>query len=225
MNKMKNLKLTAVIALMIIGYTAKAQNIIVKAGLSMADFNMSDNSGAIDQYNNFKKNVHFGVFIDKKLNDLVSYETGLMFDQKGTKQVFSSGGNTTTNLINLAYLNLPITFKIGVPLNEKLRIYGRLGGFGGYGMSGKIDSEVIDSAGTVTSSTTNDIQLGNDATNGDQLKPLDYGATLGAGLLYKKFSLDFDYDMSLANLATDQSVGQNFKNKELKITLGFHFGG
>ena len=57
----------------------------------MADLSMSDNSGAMDQFNSMKKNVHFGIFMDRKMNDMISLELGLMFDQKGTKQILSSG--------------------------------------------------------------------------------------------------------------------------------------
>lgn len=221
---MKNLKLTAALVLLVFNLTAKAQNIIVKAGLSSADLKMSDNSGATDQFNNAKKSIHFGVFIERKINDLISFETGLVFDKKGTKQVISLGGNTTTNLVSLNTLNLPVALKIGLDTSEDIRIFGKIGGYGGYNLSGDLASKVVDASGVTTSDTTSTLQIGSDAAAGDQLKAMDYGATLGAGIQYKRLSLEINYDMGLANLATDQSAGEILKNKEFKVSLGYHFG-
>jgi hypothetical protein len=222
---MKNLKLTAVFAFIVLfNLTTKAQNISIKAGLTMADISMSDNSGATDQYNKMKKNVHFGIFMDRKMNDLISFETGLMFDQKGTKQIFSSGGNTMTNLVSLSTLNLPISLKIGLDASEDIRIFGKIGGYGGYNLGASLTTEVLDNAGVMLSNTTNDLQIGTDAAAGDQIKPVDFGAAFGAGIQYKRLSFEVGFDMGLANLATDQSSGENYKNKELKFSLGYHFG-
>ena len=221
---MKKLKLTVALVLIAFSLTTKAQNIIIKAGLSSTDLKMSDNSGAIDQFNNAKKSIHFGVFMDRKVNDLISFETGLVFDQKGTKQIMTFGGNTITNLLSVKTLNLPVALKIGMDASEDIRIFGKLGGYGGYNLSGEVASKVVDASGTTTSDTTSTLQIGSDVAAGDQLKKMDFGATIGAGIQYKRLSLEINYDMGLANLATDQSVGQNFKNKEFKVSLGYHFG-
>jgi len=74
------------------------------------------------------------------------------------------------------------------------------------------------------SDTTTDLQIGTDVAAGDQIKPVDFGATFGAGVQYKRLSFEIGFNMGLANLAADQSSGENFKNKELKFSLGYHFG-
>lgn len=222
---MKILKITTVFAfILFLSVTVKAQNIIVKAGLTSADMKMSDSSGSLDKFNKSKKNVHFGVFMDRKINDLLSFETGLMFDQKGVKQIIEIGSTTMTNVLSLSTLNLPVSLKVGLDASEDIRIFGKIGGYGGYSIGGKIASKIADSSGTVLSDTSNDIQFGSDPASGDELKPIDYGAAFGVGIQYKRLSFELGFDLGLANLAADQSSNQSSKNREFKFTLGYHFG-
>ncbi|MEE9348865.1 MAG: porin family protein [Flavobacteriaceae bacterium] len=218
-----NLKrLSIVLALVFISINAKAQ-LTIKAGLTSADISLSDNSGALDQLNKAKKGLHFGIFRDKKMNDLLSFETGLMFDQKGMKRITEVGSVTTTDIMNIAYLQLPVALKIGLDVNDDVRIFGKLGGYGAYGLSGKLDTEVVTS-GVVSSTTASDLNIGTDVAAGDQVKPIDFGGEVGVGIQYKSFSFEMDLGMGLANIATDTSSGEDFKNKEFKFTLGYSFG-
>ncbi len=222
---MKIIKIVVAVAFILsIQFSLKAQNIIVKAGLTMSDLKISNNTGDLDQFNQMKKNIHFGVFMDRKVNDLISFETGLLYDQKGTEQILNSAGNTITNILSLNTLNLPVSLKIGLDASEDIRLFGKIGGYGGYNLGGTLTSEIMDNTGTLLSDTSSDLQIGTDALNGDQIKPIDYGATLGVGVQYKRISFEIGFDMGLANLSPDQITGEDIKNKEYKFSLGYHFG-
>ena len=218
-----NLKRLTVAALILFNFNAKAQ-LVIKAGLTSSDISLKNNAGDLDQLNEMKQGVHFGLFMEKKINSLLSYETGLMFDQKGMKMANDLGsGNIQTDIMSIAYLKLPMALKVGIDVTPSVRLFGKLGGYGGYGLSGKIDTEVVN-AGTVTSTTETDLNIGTDVSAGDLVKPIDYGAEFGVGLQYKQIMFEVNFEQGLANIATDQSAGEVFKNKELKFTLGYRFG-
>jgi len=217
------LKRLSVVALVLISMNAKAQ-LVVKAGLTSADVSLKNNAGAMDQFNEAKKGVHFGLFMNKEINSLLSYETGLMFDQKGMKMIDDlGGGNIQTQIMSVAYLKLPVALKIGVDVTSDVRVFGKLGGYGGYGLKGDIATEVVNS-GTVTSSSDMDLNIGTDVAAGDMIKPIDFGTEFGLGVAYKRISLEVNFAQGLANIATDTSSGEVFKNKEFKFTLGYSFG-
>jgi len=215
-------KITLAITFIVFTTSLFAQKYSVKAGLNMADMDISDNTGTLDQFNKMKKGVHIGFFYEKSSNGLFTIETGLMFDQKGLKKIKETGTVTQTDILNLYSLNLPVNLKIGFDLSDEMRLFGKLGGYGGLNISGKIQSEILNS-GIVQSDISNDLNIGNDVAN-DDIKPIDFGAQIGLGLQYKSFLFEIMYDKGLANLAVNQVLDDVRTNKNLKFSIGYQFG-
>ncbi|HIP49599.1 MAG TPA: PorT family protein [Lutibacter sp.] len=220
---MKTLKKSIfAIAFILISSGLFAQKYSIKAGLNMADMSVSNNTGALDQFNEMKSGVHVGFFYEKVSSSLFTIETGLLFDQKGLKYILQTGSVTQTNIMNLYSLNLPVNLKIGFDLSEKIRLFGKLGGYGGLNISGKIQSEISNS-GNIQSDVTNDLNIGNN-TSSDDIKPIDFGAQVGLGVQYKSFLFEVMYDKGLANLATNQVLDDVMQNKNLRFSVGYQFG-
>lgn len=219
---MKTIKTITILLFIIVSTNLFAQKLSVKAGVNMADMQISDNTGALDQFNKMKTGVHVGFFYEKASSGFFSYELGLMFDQKGFKNITESGAVTQTDILNLYSLNLPVNLKIGFDLDENIKIFGKLGGYGGMNISGQIQSEIMNS-GDVQSLTTNELQIGDDELE-DQIKPIDFGAQVGLGVQYKSFLLEVVYDKGLANLAAKQVLDDVIKNNNLKFSIGYQFG-
>ena len=219
---MKTIKTITTVLIIVLNTNLFAQKLSIKAGVNMADMEISNNTGALDQLNKMKTGVHFGLFYEKASTGLFSYELGLMFDQKGFKNITESGAVTQTTLMDLYSLNLPVSLKIGFDIDENIKLFGKLGGYGGLNISGRMESEIMNS-GEVESNTTNELLIGNDATQ-DDIKPIDFGAQVGLGIQYKSLLFEVVYDKGLANIMANQVLDDVLKNKNLKFSVGYQFG-
>lgn len=222
---MKTLKkITLAVIVLVFSTSMFAQKYSVKAGLNMSDMELSNNTGTLDQFNKMKTGVHIGFFYEKASTGLFTMETGLVFDQKGLKKITETGSITQTDITNLYSLNLPVSLKIGFDLSDKVRLYGKLGGYGGLNISGVIESE-LRKAGVSqpVSAAQRNINIGDD-TDRDDIKPIDFGAQVGLGVQYKSFLIEVMYGKGLANLAVNQVLGDVKKNKNLKFSIGYQFG-
>ena len=195
---------------------------IIKAGLNMSNMDLSINSKSANDLNKLKAGVHFGFFFEKPVNKTLSLESGLMFDQKGLKRITETDSLTQTDIINLYSLNIPVNLKIGYNLNNDTRLFGKLGGYGGYNFFGKIQTEIINS-GLIQSNVTKDLNIGNDKTQ-DDFKPIDFGAQVGLGITFKKFLIEVMYEKGLANIIATKNFFDTIKNENFKFSIGYQFG-
>lgn len=217
-------KITLAMLLLVFSTNSFAQKYSVKAGLNMANIEISNNTGALDQFNKMKSGVHIGFFYEKASTGLFTMETGLEFDQKGLKNITETGTITQTDITNLYSLNLPVSLKIGFDLSDKMRLFGKLGGYGGLNISGVIQSELRKAGiSQPISGASRELNIGNDTVQ-DDLKPIDFGAQVGIGVQYNSFLIEVIYDKGLANLAVNQVLDDVMKNKNLKFSIGYQFG-
>jgi hypothetical protein len=137
-----------------------------------------------------------GLIADLSLGP-IGVQPGILFSQKGAKA--SSGDGKIT----LNYIDVPVylLYKIGLPGAKVLLMAGP--NFG-YALNGKTPD--------------GDIEFG---SGDNQLKKLDLGLGLGAGVQFLKLQGTVNYTMGLTNLSNYS--GETVKNNVLSISLAFFF--
>jgi len=146
----------------------------------------------------------------------------LLLSTKGTK---TSTKETNTGVIieskgslNLVYLDIPLTAKAYYNIGAS-KIYGVFGPYIGFGLSGKSKSEIKIIG--VTETDEQDVNWG--SGDSDDLKRLDYGLTVGAGMEFNSFLIGLSYNLGLANISAVTDDGQKIKNKVFGLSIGYKF--
>jgi hypothetical protein len=209
---MKNTLIILLVAMIIMpGIDLYAQTFGIKGGLNLSNIIEKDKT---QSYNDkMIPGIHLGATVGIPLSgESILLEPGILLDMKGSKYVETNYSETYV----VYYLDIPLNLKVVFGSN-KIKVFGTLGPYIGVGLSGK-DSWT--SAGVKKSET---IKWGNDANN-DLLKRLDYGVGIGAGVILSSVSVGIDYDLGLANIASDASGGYKINNRVLQISIGYLFG-
>ena len=186
----------------------------VKAGLNLSNMLWEDNDYTYSDEMNFtmKPGFNFGPTMELPISEKISFETALLLSTLGAKAEFDNGEGTTKGSVNLLYLNLPLTAKIKFDV-AGLKLFGALGPYLGYGISGTFKTE---------GESDHDVKWG--SGNDDDFKPFDAGAHFGAGIGIKAFEISLTYDLGLANIAVDTDNGYKELNRCFAISLGYKFG-
>ena len=150
-----------------------------------------------------------GVMVDIPLVGGLSLEPGVMYSGKGGKYTYPIVGETTTTL---SYLEIPVNFKYTYDLGNPGKIFGHVGPYFAYAISG----QEKDASGT------NKVVFG-DGTF--ETKPLDLGLNVGAGYQLP-MGLYFRAQYGLGFADTDNITTANSKstnNSNIALTLGYQF--
>lgn len=197
-------------------YQANAQNIAIKGGLNLAKMLQKDDKNTYSDDQSMKLGFHVGATADFPINDFLSFEPGLFLTTKGFKDESDVMGAKTSIKTSLYYLDVPLTLKASHDLGD-LKIYGAAGPYVGFGLSGKTKS-TVEFMGKEESGTE-DIKWG--SGDDDDLKRLDFGLTIGAGVEISAFIVGLSYDLGLANISPYQDNGTKIKNRVLKLSVGY----
>jgi hypothetical protein len=175
----------------------------------------------------FKMNpgFHIGATAEFPLAGMISFETGLLLSTKGFKigeeETFFGETIKTEMKMNLLYLDVPLTAKAKFDLGGA-KIYGVFGPYAGMGLTGKIKVEATFDGETVTEEE--DIQWGSDEDESD-LKRLDFGLIMGAGVEINSIQIGLTYGLGLANISPVTDGGSIINNRVLGLSVGYKFGG
>ncbi|MFA6270564.1 MAG: porin family protein [Candidatus Paceibacterota bacterium] len=182
-----------------------AQTFGVRGGLNMTNLLSKSDAHTAD----LKAIVgfHIGGTAEFEITDMFSFETGLFLMTMGCK----NEGELVDYKTNLLYLNIPITAKARYEL-DNFSLYGLFGPYIGLGLSGKYKAD----------DNSEDIKWG--SGDSDDMKRLDYGLTIGAGIEYKAFMAGLSYNLGLANIAAQTEGGYMAKNRAFLISVGYRFG-
>jgi len=205
--------LFASIILTVICNNLYAQNISIRGGFNLS--NMLDKNDFITTSDDYqaRPGFHFGGIIDFPLSSNISLETGILFTTKGYKydRVFPAPSGSDELIIdggpegaeqeteakirtNLSYIDIPLAGKVMYDLNG-VKIYGLLGPYLGYGISGQQSGEEI-----VNGVTINEVTLEVSWGEAVGFKRFDYGLYMGAGVEINKFQIGINYSLGLANI-------------------------
>lgn len=202
-----------------------AQNFGIKGGLNLSNMLMKDDNKTYSDDYKMNPGFHVGPTAEFQLTEMFSIETGLLLSTKGFKaseEITLFGETLKTELkTNLLYLDIPIAAKASFDLGGA-KIYGAFGPYLGFGLSGKTKLETT--LNNTTKSEEEDIEWGSDKTKSD-LKRLDFGLTMGAGVQINSIQIGVSYGLGLANISPYTDGGTKINNRVLGISAGYIFGG
>jgi len=214
------------IAVIIFSMTTQsfAQTFGIKGGLNLSNmvWDYGDTTGNYSMQPGF----HVGATAEFPISDMFAVETGLLLSTKGCKfsedfDIPGASASLKGNMI-LYYIDIPITAKASFNVGSA-KIYGALGPYLGFGLSGKTHFEMTSTLLGQTSTLTDDetIQWGSD--NEDDLKMFDFGLTAGAGVEINSIQIGVSYGLGIANIEAT-SCGSKTNNRVLGISVGYKFG-
>lgn len=175
------------------------------AGLYSSTVSISFSGLSVEETSGSKIGLAAGIFIEKPFSELISGQVEALYIQKGGKES-ASGSDIDLDVevgdgkLTLSYIDVPALLKVHIPIkSEEVSPFVYGGGFVGYLLdaTASTDDQSIDAL---------DIK--------DLLKDLNYGLVLGAGVNFGSISLDFRYDMGVANiLDTDSELFEELENE------------
>jgi len=214
---MKNLTLPAIIVFVLFAPDTHAQIFGIRTGLSLSTMLMKNSDLTYSDKLSKRQGFQFGPIVDLPMEKMVSFETGLLFTGKGFKLNNKRDQlNTSDDVLkaNLLYLDIPLTLKLTVDLSDS-KLFGVFGPYVGIGLKGtaKCDGDC--------SKDKEDIKFGND----EDIKRMDAGLTMGAGVEITPLQISGTYNVGLANLSTNTyDPSEKVKNRVWMIAITLRFG-
>lgn len=212
-------KLLFLSLLVFIGFHTKAQvSLGVQGGAVMSNVSGKQTLFEISSKPKSKFSWQAGLMADIPLGESgFRFIPELKFVNKGFKaEEDILGVGTATGSVNLSYIELPVNFGYALDLGGAQLVLGA-GPYAALGIIGKAKYEV-NLSGT-SQSTEEDIKFG---SNQDELKPLDFGANLMAGLLLENgLMVKANYSLGLANASNIPN--STFKNTYMGLSLVYFF--
>jgi hypothetical protein len=170
----------------------------VLAGISVSKIVETDGNVSISTDN--KTGFVVGLELASPIARGVFITPELLYVQKGFA---STGDNNTQFTMKISYIEIPVLIRADLgdrPTRAFL--------FGGLHAAFKVGCSVgaDGPAGSASDSCA-------DAFDGDAVKSLDVGLTIGAGVKLRHFGLSARYDLGLTNIASNIEPGTTVKNK------------
>jgi hypothetical protein len=166
-----------------------------------------------------KLGIHIGGVVNYAFTDALSVEGSLLLALKGVRSVDRFEGDKYIYRVNLLYLDIPLAAKYVFNLGS-LKLYGLGGPYFGIGLSGK-GKEIYSGNGEKDINTWT-VDWGNDADK-DDLKVLDGGMNIGAGIILGSIQMGIFYELGLFNLSPDTDNGIKKKNRNFGLTATYFF--
>ena len=207
------ISMAVLLALAPIGASAQ---VFTSKGIKLG-LNCSTLSSNFDIDFNSKLCYLFGGFLTFGLPGGLAFQPELLYSNKGAKYEERFDGDVAKLWIILNYLEMPLLVKYGFPMSSASQLTPSIyaGPYGAYRLSGKAKVEF-------------DGQTETEDINSDEMKTIDYGLVLGAGLDFPmgrgKITFDIRYALGLANLAKNQAGEDEVtKNRSFQAMIGYGF--
>ncbi len=213
------IKLLFVAVILTVTAESYAQTFGLRAGVNFANMLVKDEDETYSEDFKMNPGFHIGPTAEFPINDIFSFETGLIASTKGFKIDESESGFDYKLKANLIYLDIPLTAKASYDVNFG-KIYGAVGPYLGMGLIGKYKSEM--SFGGETETDTEDVEWG--SGEDADLKRLDYGLTVGAGVEINGIQVGLSYGLGLANTSPDSEGDYKASHRVLSVSIGYKFG-
>jgi len=195
----KTVKVFLVTAIGLLSYSMYAQ-FGVSGSLGASDLAVRDNNNIGTIYADFSFQV--GGSFEAELGDMVSLVPGLRF-------TYNSVRDLDLDKIKVIYLTVPFDVKVYFVDFGGTRLYALGGTYFGYLLSAKFNSTRL--------------TIGN--TNGDDVRPLDGGLRVGAGVqLFDALNLDMAVDIGVVNIdGGTHTNGYRELNRAFRLTATYQF--
>jgi len=196
-----------------------AQTIRARAGLNLSKMLVKndDDTWSDDEEYKMLPGFHLGATAEFPINDMFSFETGLLFSTKGIKAKDEDGDYEYVNKLSLSYLEIPLTGKAAFDIGGA-KIYGVFGPYVGIGLFGKYKWE--ETYNGDTDKDDENVDWGSDEDK-DDYKRLDFGLSIGAGVEIDALQIGINYGLGLANVSPYSDNGYREKHRVFGITVGY----
>jgi len=172
------------------------------------------NYNADNAKNKFLYGFNVGPAIGYQFGRHFSLHSGVILENKGTRGNVQAYGITADVVNRLLYLDVPLlargNFKAG-----NMIIFIEAGPYAGLGLTGRAKIETAD-----TSKTWN-INWGKEPE--DDFRRFDYGVIAGAGLEWKRFSLEGCFAYGIANIYALGQIGYDIEQRVFSLKIGYYF--
>jgi opacity protein-like surface antigen len=217
---MKNLKKMLIVVVAIVTVSQSyAQIFGVKAGLNLSNMLDKDDVETYSKDFKMKPGFHVGATAEFPINEMFSFETGLLLSTKGYKYSQKETDFESKETLNLLYVDIPLTAKAYYVVGGT-KIYGAVGPYIGMGLSGK--AKTVETGMGEKASNSETVKWGSNADN-DIFKRLDFGLTVGAGVEINSIQFGFSYGLGLANISPSTDGGAKISNRVFAISVGYKF--
>lgn len=203
--------------------------IYLRGGYNAANISVTKDGGTNDAKT--LSTFHIGATADIPLAPILSFQTGLLLNGKGSKSTYyADGSNHSDNYVkstfNPLYLELPANLVLKFPVGTGARLYVGAGPYAAAGIGGK--SKVESSFAGVKTSSSENIQFNDDnpLTGGqeearyDRLKRFDFGINALAGVEINRFMVGVNYGLGLTKINSTQTNNTTDNNKYRTLSVG-----
>ena len=205
----------------------------LKGGVNFSNISTTSD-GSVNNANTLTS-FNVGFIGDIPLASMLSFQTGLYLNGKGSKTESFFGPNQNADFykvkFNPLYLELPANLVLKFPMDNTSRFYAGAGPYVAMGIGGKVKGE--QNIGGTSSTYEKNIQFNNDdpTTQGQEdasvnkLKRFDYGVNFLAGFEFNRYMLGVNYGLGLAKIGSTQNDNSNDKNKYriFSVNVGVRF--
>ena len=203
--------------------------VYIRGGYNLANISVKKDGSVNDA--KALSTFHAGVVADIPLVPILSLQTGLLLNGKGSKSnTYLDASNHSDNYVkstfNPLYLELPANLVVKFPLSGDVRLYAGAGPYAAMGIGGKSKTE--SSLLGVKSSTNENIKFNDDdpftdeqeGARYDRLKRFDFGINALAGMEINRFMLGVNYGLGLTKINSNQTDNSTDNNKYRTFSVG-----
>lgn len=209
-------KLVFVLLLLAACNICYAQDISIRGGLNFSQFNYKTGSDVIHKEGTkLNPGFNFGTVLDLPIKSIFSLEAGILFESKGHKLEGNPLMGVENYLFqtNIFYLDIPISFKVTVPIN-KTKIIAMAGAYTGSALYGNRLAKGVENS--VLKSYKASIKWGNESNEYDRF---DYGLTFGTGIKIQRYQIGASYELGLKDFSNDRVF--EMRNRVFEFYLAY----
>ena len=177
-----------------------------KVGLNLSTAKLSMMGISLDEKT--LVGFHVGILSEIPLSGNFYLQPAILYSTKGSKYSFMSEEFQVSPSFIEIPVNVVYKFDLGVA-----KLFLNAGPYAAYGIAGKydFDGDAVD----IVFGTSED----------DDMKPLDFGLNVGAGVEISNIIISANYGLGLANLSPVTTNDEEVKNKVIGFSIAYLFGG
>lgn len=197
----------------------EAQELSIVGGLNFSNMSDKDNEYNYAKEDNYKSRIggHAGLLFGFDLSDKLMLQTGLLVNTKGFKLKEIDGQYKETFKFNTTYLDIPVLVSYQQEFGSNMKFIGGLGPVLGIAIGGK--GVYIEQYKDEKEKESEKILFG--STDNDDMKRIDFGLMLQAGLQVEKVRFGLFYNQGLVNVANYNVDGYRMKNRVIGISAAY----
>ena len=168
-----------------------------------------------------KPGIQIGIIGEYTLDDAISFQSGLVFATQGFRYKFSDewedfGTVETKTTLNINYLQIPVNALYQMDMGGGKLVF-QAGPYLGLALGGKSKSKEKSNGRTETDKV--DVKFGSEV---GEMKRIDLGLGLGAGVQFNNIRAGLEYKFGVTNLSNFDKSTQ--RNNGLTLSMTYLFG-